>query len=261
MGREATEDHPAKAELGLQDGGFYIVPISRIEPDPDQPRKHFDPEALEDLAKSIRQKGILQPILVRIQESTELLRIVAGERRYRASRMAEISEMPVILTKGNPREIALIENLQRDNLKPMEESEALQVMIDEHGYTQAQLGSAIGKSQSSISESLILNKLPEEIKDEIRATDRYPKKALLEIARASNAKSMRSMFQRLKSATSARERGNIFSRKQAIVLLTEKIADVRVRLGRVKWENLKDEEKNMLREEIVKLRQVCEKIE
>ena len=139
--------------------------ISEIEPNKDQPRMDFDDESLAELAESISKHGILQPLLVR-----PLLyggyQIVAGERRYRASRMAGLTEVPVVIRELDDKEtmeIALIENLQRENLTPVEEAKGYKTLMDTYGFTQEQVSESVGKSLSAVANSLRLLNLPEEV--------------------------------------------------------------------------------------------------
>ena len=140
--------------------------INEIIPNKDQPRKTFDEEALQELADSIRQHGVLQPLLVR-PLPTGAYQLVAGERRWRASRIAELKEVPVIikeLSDNEAMEIAIIENLQREDLNPIEEAEGLQALIDKCGYTQEEVAVSVGKSRPAITNSLRLLRLPEEVR-------------------------------------------------------------------------------------------------
>lgn len=146
------------------------LPINEIRPNKDQPRKTFDQAALEELADSIVQHGILQPLLVR-----PLLdggyQLVAGERRWRASRIAGLKEVPVVikeLSDVETMEIAIIENLQREDLNPIEEAEGLQTLIDRCGFTQEDVAVSVGKSRPAIANSLRLLKLPQDVRDMTR---------------------------------------------------------------------------------------------
>lgn len=194
-GRVRIVDHPASLD-DYQDGGFYNVDMDAILPNPHQPRQFFDAQALDDLTESIRQKGVLQPILIRRDEEGRIF-LVAGERRLRAAKKAGLENIPTILTKGNPVEISIIENLQRENLKPIEEAEALARMMEEYKYTQKKLAKAIGKSQPTISETLSLNRLPEEIKEEYRRAD-IPRRLLVEIAKQKTPRAMLRLFRKVK---------------------------------------------------------------
>lgn len=141
--------------------------INEIIPNKDQPRKTFDEAALQELADSIRQHGVLQPLLVR-PLTTGGYQLVAGERRWRASRLAELKEVPVIikeLSDTEAMEIAIIENLQREDLNPIEEAEGLQALIDKCGFTQEDVAMSVGKSRPAITNALRLLKLPEEVRE------------------------------------------------------------------------------------------------
>lgn len=143
------------------------LPINEIIPNKEQPRKTFDDGALQELADSIKQHGVLQPLLVR-PLTTGGYQLVAGERRWRASRMAELKEVPVIikeLSDTEAMEIAIIENLQREDLNPIEEAEGLQALIDKCDYTQEQIAISVGKSRPAIANSLRLLRLPVEVRE------------------------------------------------------------------------------------------------
>lgn len=147
------------------DNGTVTLKISEIEPNRDQPRKEFDEQALSELAESISQHGLLQPLLVR-PLTLGGYQIVAGERRYRACRMAGITEVPVIireLSDTETMEIALIENLQREDLTPVEEALGYKSLIEEHNFSQDEVAKSVGKSRPAIANSLRLLKLPESI--------------------------------------------------------------------------------------------------
>ncbi len=145
------------------------LPVAFIKPNPDNPRKHFSEEDLEELARSIREKGLLQPILVRTLTAGEH-EIVAGERRWRAAQRAGLHEVPVIvkdMTDSEALEIALIENIQRADLNPLEEARAYTQLLDRFSYTQQQLADAIGKSRSHVANTLRLLNLPEAVRHQI----------------------------------------------------------------------------------------------
>lgn len=142
--------------------------ISEIEPNKGQPRKNFDKEAMEQLAESIRVNGVLQPLLVR-PLATGNYQIIAGERRWRAAKIAGMSEVPVVirddLSEEQVMQVALIENLQRENLNPIEEAQGYRELIDTYKMTQDQLSKALGKARSSIANSLGLLTLPIGVRD------------------------------------------------------------------------------------------------
>lgn len=142
-----------------------ILKISLVDPKSDQPRKYFDKESLEELAESIRENGLLQPILVR-EYGQGRYQIIAGERRFRACKIAGLSEIPAIIldrTDKDVAEIALIENIQREDLNPVEEAMAYRSLATEYGMTQEDLSLRVGKSRSAIANSVRLLDLPDEI--------------------------------------------------------------------------------------------------
>lgn len=146
------------------------VPIEKIKPNPNQPRIHFNETELNELCESIREHGVLQPLLVRKQGSG--YEIIAGERRYQASKLADLIELPVIVKDVNDEEmlaLALIENLQRSDLNPLEEAKGYKQLIDASGMTQEALSKAVSKSRSAITNSLRLLDLPEPVQDLIFA--------------------------------------------------------------------------------------------
>lgn len=143
------------------------LPLNEIVPNRDQPRKTFDETSIEELAQSIKQHGVLQPLLVRPIPSGGY-QLVAGERRWRACRIAGLNKVPVVikeLSDTETMEIAIIENLQREDLNPIEEAEGLQALIDKCGYTQEEVAASVGKSRPAIANSLRLLRLPKEVRD------------------------------------------------------------------------------------------------
>ncbi len=145
------------------------VPIELLHPNPNNPRKHFAEEDLESLAKSLKDKGLLQPLVVRPRADGSF-EIVAGERRWRASQRAGIHELPVLIRELDDREtleIALIENIQRSDLNALEEARAYRQLMDQYNYTQQQLADSIGKSRSHIANTMRLLSLPEAIQHQI----------------------------------------------------------------------------------------------
>jgi ParB family chromosome partitioning protein len=151
-----------------KEGGVTVVRLTEVEPNPLQPRKYFDTEPLEALAESIAQHGIIQPIVVRPKDGMYM--IVTGERRWRAARMAGLSEVPVIIIEADDKkaaELALVENLQRKDLNPVEEAHAYADLIEEYSYTQEEIAKKVGRSRSSITNSLRLLDLPESILDKL----------------------------------------------------------------------------------------------
>ena len=146
-------------------GPETIVKITKVEPNRKQPRKNFDEDALQELADSIKQFGLLQPILV--QDRKDYYEIIAGERRWRAAKLAGLKEVPVIIREYTEKEIveiSLIENIQREDLSPIEEAEAYEKLIEKLDYTQEELSNRIGKSRVYVTNTLRLLKLPSEIR-------------------------------------------------------------------------------------------------
>ncbi|MBN9222019.1 MAG: ParB/RepB/Spo0J family partition protein [Mesorhizobium sp.] len=161
-------DRPAAPEkLGMSADGK--VPIEFLSPNPKNPRRHFGEAELTDLAQSIREHGVVQPVVARPSPAQAgRYEIIAGERRWRAAQRAGLTEIPVIVREVNDRtalELAIIENVQRADLNAVEEALGYQQLIDDHGYTQADLGQVIGKSRSHVANTLRLLKLPDVIRD------------------------------------------------------------------------------------------------
>jgi ParB family chromosome partitioning protein len=147
---------------------FLSLPIEAVERNPGQPRKRFDEARLEELAASIREHGVVEPILVR--RAGQRYRIVAGERRWRAAQRAGLKEIPALVreaTDVQAFELALVENLQRADLNAIEEAEAYQALVDEHGLTQEQVAERVGKERSSVANALRLLKLPDDVREAV----------------------------------------------------------------------------------------------
>ena len=150
------------AALQTQEAGSLSLPISQVEPGLKQPRKRFDDEALADLADSIRQHGVIQPLTVR-RLSSGYYQIIAGERRWRAAKLAGLSEVPAVIIEADDRkvmELGLIENLQREDLNPMEEAGGYRVLMEEYGLTQEEVAQQVGKSRPAVANALRLLSLP-----------------------------------------------------------------------------------------------------
>ncbi len=152
---------------GALPSGVQRVPIESVKPNPDQPRKIFGREELEELAASIKDKGVLQPILVRSQPGEDgVWQIIAGERRWRASQIARLTEVPIIVQEMDDLavyEVAIIENVQRADLNPLEEADAYRMLMERFGRTQDAVAGIVGKSRSHVANTLRLLQLPEEV--------------------------------------------------------------------------------------------------
>ena len=158
LGDEFTNEPEVKSSL--------FLPLSQVESCAAQPRKQFDPDALADLADSIRQHGIIQPLTVRKLQSG-YYQIIAGERRWRAARMAGLSQVPVVVIEADDRkamELAMIENLQREDLNPMEEAEGYRTLMEQYGLTQEETSQRVGKSRSAVANALRLLHLSDEVR-------------------------------------------------------------------------------------------------
>lgn len=178
-------------------GNLYQISCETLQADPNQPRKYIDTMALQELVESIKQKGVIQPILFRVEEDGSLY-IVSGERRYQAAKEAGLENIPGILIEGNYSEIAIIENLLRQDLTAVELAEALDRTMKEYSYTQTQLSSIICKAESTVSEILTLMKLPESVRDECRVNPSISRNALLKIAKKKRDKAKENAFKKYK---------------------------------------------------------------
>lgn len=158
----AAEDRPRRPDM--------LVPVEKIVPNPNQPRRDFAPEALQELASSIRQKGIIQPLVVRAMDG-DRFEIVAGERRWRAAQLAQVHEVPVVVREFSDAEVievAIIENIQRADLNAIEEALAYRQLMERFGHTQEKLAEALSKSRSHIANLLRLLNLPDDVQAYVR---------------------------------------------------------------------------------------------
>ena len=163
MGDFAVETPAAKTP-------YQLLPIHKVEPNPGQPRQDFDPEELQALADSIATHGVVQPLTVR-ELANGYYQIIAGERRWRAARMAELREIPAVIIEADDRkvmELALIENLQRQDLNPVEEALGYQTLMNEYGLTQEDAAKQVGKSRPAVANALRLLNLPEKVLEMVR---------------------------------------------------------------------------------------------
>ncbi len=222
------------------------LPVDLIRPNPDQPRRSFSDTALEELAASIREKGVIQPLIVRPDpHNSNFYQIVAGERRWRAAQLAQLHELPVIVRDFDDTEVlevAIIENIQRADLNALEEAQGYRQLIDRFGHTQDQLAQAMGKSRSHIANLMRLLALPDSIQDMLRAGQLSAghARALLTAddpvglaqKAVANGWSVRDVEQRAKSAAPTASRAKVSSRssdKDADTLALE--GDLSANLG------------------------------
>lgn len=158
------------AEEPASKGPYQILPLHKVEPNPNQPRRDFDPEELQSLADSIAIHGVVQPLTVR-QRDNGYYQIIAGERRWRAARLAELREIPAIIIEADDKkvmELALIENLQRQDLNPVEEAMGYQTLMDEYGLTQEEAANRVGKSRPAVANTLRLLALCPDVLEMVR---------------------------------------------------------------------------------------------
>jgi len=198
--------------------GIRTLPIEKIRPNKRQPRKQFDKQRLEELAVSIEHQGVLQPIIVR--KVGEEYEIVAGERRWRAATQAGLQEIPVILREFSDRDtlqVALIENIQRADLDPLEEAEAYARLMREHSMTQEQVAEAVGKGRVSIANALRMLKLPEPVLEMLadgRLTAGHAKAIMMVQSDADRIKLAHDTVQRAASVREVEQRARAMSRSQ-----------------------------------------------
>ena len=238
---------------------LYQVPLAELQPDPTQPRKYMDPVALDELTASVTQMGIIEPVVCRQDPETNLVYTVAGERRCAAARKANLPTVPAVFIDGaNFAEVALVENLLRQDLNPVEEAEALKRLMDDHAYIQDELAKIIGKSPATISEALSLNKLPKEIRDECRQDPSVPKNVLIEIARKKQERSMVTQFRKYRdrqARTTARQTTASTARTRTkLEALAGQIGAMQNKIGDLDFPALSTAEREMAREVLTSLK-------
>jgi len=243
------------------DGDFLKIEVDSIRENPYQPRKHFDPEKMAELTLSVQRTGVIQPIAVRFGEDGHFY-LVAGERRLRASKDAGLKTIPAVITKGEPAEIALIENIQREDLNPIEEAEAMERMIREYSHTHENLAHIVGKSRATVTEILSLNKLPESVKEECRRVDIYPKRMLFEIVRQKTPEKMTALFEKIKAGNLKSDqvkeltgkKRSLFPRQISAGWLSSKIAGLISHIGKINAADMEQSEREQLFQDMEKLR-------
>ena len=247
------------ASVTYKKGVLYQLPIQEIKPNPNQPRKYFDEEGLAELTASITERGVLEPILVRMEDSKIFL--VAGERRHKAAQNAGLAEIPALFIDGNPDEVALIENSLRENLTAIEEAEAIGRLATELNYTQVQLAKILGKKPQTISDILSLNRLPVQIRDECRVNPGCPRRVLVEIARKKQERSMISLYEKYKEKgltsdeirqEAKRERQEKTTDDQAAAMIIT-IAALITRLENIDWFAISEEHREQLQQSLTAL--------
>ena len=183
-----------------------LIPVEQLDPNPEQPRVEIGD--LEDLTCSVREKGVLEPLLVKPTAQKGRWMIIAGERRWRAARAAGVREVPCIemdVDEAAVAEIALIENMQRKDLTAWEEADGLAALCQRYGYTHEEVSKKVGKSRSTVTEAITLAAIPEEIREECRRADINVKSLLLQIVRQPDTKTMREMIKALANRNLTRD--------------------------------------------------------
>lgn len=231
------------------------VTLDNILPDPEQPRRHFDAASIEELADSIKTKGLLQPITVRRNpEALGQYIIVAGERRWRAHRVAGLPSIACVLTTGDPAELSLIENMQRADLNPIEEAEAIERLMTQRNYTHETVAKVLGKSRVTITERLAVLRLPVDVRERARALD-LRASALKNLARMDEDSREEALAKaEAEGGLTARDSEALKSKKvQTPAKLAAKALYASIeRLGQIE-ERLKVDEMRLLREAKAKL--------
>ncbi len=239
-----------------QRGKLYTLAVTDITTDPDQPRKYMDPDALAELAASIARHGVLEPLLFRVDDSGSPI-LVAGERRLEASRKAGLTAVPALFIDANHAEISLVENMLRENLTAVEEAEALDKIMKDHGYTQEALAGVIGKARSTVTEILTLNRLPQKIRDECRGNKTVSRSTLIEIARKKQARGMTTAWEKYKEKSQKQDSGKTVRQQGCggTSALSRLIQNIRENLATDDSSTWPDEEKNTIRESLIGLMQ------
>ncbi len=238
-----------------------MISIEKIESNPDQSRIYIDEDRLKDLMNSIKKNGILQPILVRSDDKRTVL--VAGQRRLEAAKRLQLDQVPVFFISDDPLEISLIENLQREDLHPIDESEGLFKLMEkrekENGEcTQQELAAIVGKKQNTVSEILTLMKIPDDIRDECRKEAVWTRKNLLNIAKLKKEETMRKAYQKMKKDFSSAEKKKKESPKMNVeekksVAFIRKIDTLDKSLGKLKVEKIREERKKEITDKLNEL--------
>jgi ParB family chromosome partitioning protein len=192
-----------------------LIAVEQLDPNPEQPRVEIGD--LTELTTSVKEKGVLEPLLVKPSQLKGRWMIIAGERRWRAARAAGLREVPCIemdVDEAAVAEIALIENMQRKDLTPWEEADGLAALCQRYGYTHEDVSRKVGKSRSTVTEAIALAAIPEEIREECRRADIKVKSLLLQIVRQSDTKSMREMIKILANRDVTRDEARMLIKER-----------------------------------------------
>ncbi|MBI1388635.1 MAG: ParB/RepB/Spo0J family partition protein [bacterium] len=238
---------------------LYPISVDDLHPDPNQPRKHFDEKSLKSLAQSIKTKGVLQPVIFRLEGEKKIL--IAGERRLRAAKMAGLSKIPAIYwDQGRAAELSLIENLVRENLNPIEEAEALARMQQEYDYSLEELSKILGKAKSTLSETIKINDLIPAIKDACREDNRWPRRVLLEIAKQPTEEAQMRLFQKACDSGLTSDQIRLLTRsrgknRKRVAIFMEHIGKVSKYVDKVDVSGIETKERGKLRKQVEQLRE------
>ncbi len=237
-------------------GSMYLVAIRDISLNTEQPRRFFDDTELQSLAESIRTNGLLQPVLCQVEDNG--FRLIAGERRLRAAKMAGLTEIPIRIVTGDPLEIALIENLLRSDLTVIEEAEAIAALKEKKGFRLEDLAGITGKAVPTLSEILSITRLPTEILDACRCAQSFPRDILVLIARLPGNDEKIAAFEEYLKGTLNRK--NLASRSRRLKKPSTKksapftyIRGIAKRFSRFDIGAMNNDEKEKLRSELKKL--------
>lgn len=181
-------------------GGYSEIAIEKIHPDPDQPRKEFSLESLRSLAETIRKVGVLQPLTVDYNPESTGYRIIIGERRYRGAKIAGLEKIPCIVREVDEEQRLLhqlIENLQKEDLNPFERAEGIHLLMRKFNYTQADVATALGRKESTISEDLSVLKLPDDVREELRRAEGVSKRTVVQVAAEKDPHKQRDLAQKV----------------------------------------------------------------
>jgi ParB family chromosome partitioning protein len=205
LGGVATGHDRLFAGIGSNLPQLVELRVEDLRPNPHQPRRQFDPQSIASLAASIEQHGLLQPIVVRRRDegSGDGYELIAGERRLRAVRSLGQATIPALLCSGNAEELGLIENIQREDLHPLDEAAAIGRLMQRHGYTQEAVGRIIGKPRTTIGEIIVLNTLPLWLQDEARGHP-VARHQLVQLARINDASEQKAAWDAVKNGASVR---------------------------------------------------------
>lgn len=261
MSRSHRAIHPKGDTMEKYEcGKLYDLALGKLTPNPNQPRKVFLDEEIRVLADSIEEKGLLQPILVKEQEEGQII-IVSGERRYRAHQILDRETIPAWFTTGDAEELALVENLLREDLTAIETAEALKQLADKlEGKPQADLARLIGKAASTVSEIMSLNKLPEDIRDIARGDKRFALRELKKIATKRKPEKQKELFDKYQAKLDAASTGKqARTRSKGADLHEKKIAAMQAYFSKM-TEGDRVQELKLHQDELVDLKKSIENI-